>query len=151
MFKINELKEIINLIDQSNIKEFELEYEGQKIKLKKQSEHIIETNSIVRNNNPIMGQSVSIENQVEYIKEIQNKDLVQIKSPMVGTFYKAIAPEKPPFVKIGDKINEDTVVCIIEAMKLFNEIKAEVNGEIVEILVEEGQLIEYGQPLFLVK
>lgn len=144
MFKINELKEIINLIDQSNIKEFELEYEGQKIKLKKQSEQIIETNSNVRN-------TVNTQNQVEYIKETKNDNYTQIKSPMVGTFYKATAPDKAPYVKVGDKVNEDTVVCIIEAMKLFNEIKAEVTGEIVEVLAEEGQLIEYGQPLFLIK
>nr|WP_235048594.1 acetyl-CoA carboxylase biotin carboxyl carrier protein [Geobacillus sp. WSUCF1] len=78
-------------------------------------------------------------------------NLHQITSPMVGTFYAAPAPDKPPYVKPGDKVKKDTVVCIIEAMKLFNEIEAEVDGEIVEVLVQNGQLVEYGQPLFLVK
>lgn len=67
---------------------------------------------------------------------------------MVGTFYASPSPENPAYVKIGDKVSKDSIVCIIEAMKLFNEIEAEVNGEIVEILVENGQLVEYGQPLF---
>lgn len=70
---------------------------------------------------------------------------------MVGTFYASPSPDAEAYVKKGDKVKEDSVVCIVEAMKLFNEIEAEVNGEIVEILVENGQLVEYGQPLFLVK
>jgi acetyl-CoA carboxylase biotin carboxyl carrier protein len=70
---------------------------------------------------------------------------------MVGTFYKAPEPGKPPYVQVGDKVSKNTVVCIVEAMKLFNEIEAEVDGVIVKVLVEDGQLVEYGQPLFLVK
>lgn len=70
---------------------------------------------------------------------------------MVGTFYQAPNPESPAYVKVGDKVGEESIVCIVEAMKLFNEIEAEVKGEIVEILVQDGQLVEYGQPLFLVK
>ncbi len=70
---------------------------------------------------------------------------------MVGTFYQSPSPDADVFVKVGDKVGEETVVCIVEAMKLFNEIEAEVTGEIVEILVKDGELVEYGQPLFLVK
>lgn len=70
---------------------------------------------------------------------------------MVGTFYSSPNPESPAFVKVGDQVSEESIVCIVEAMKLFNEIEAEVTGEIVEILVENGELVEYGQPLFLVK
>lgn len=77
--------------------------------------------------------------------------LHKIVSPMVGTFYRAPAPDAPPFVNPGDRVDEKTVVCIIEAMKLMNEIEAEVKGVIVDVLVENGQLVEYGQPLFLVK
>lgn len=77
--------------------------------------------------------------------------LHKIVAPMVGTFYAAPAPDAEPYVKVGDKVKEDTVVCIIEAMKLFNEIEAECRGEIVKVLVENGQLVEYGQPLFLVR
>ena len=78
-------------------------------------------------------------------------DLHKITSPMVGTFYASPSPDADAYVKAGSKVSKDSIVCIVEAMKLFNEIEAEVNGEIVEILVKNGQLVEYGQPLFLVK
>lgn len=74
-----------------------------------------------------------------------------IKSPMVGTFYRSASPESPPFVEIGAKVEEKTVICIIEAMKIMNEIQAETKGSILEVLVENGQPVEYGQRLFKVK
>jgi len=79
------------------------------------------------------------------------ENLVEIKSPMVGTFYRASSPGGEPYVTVGDKIDPDTVVCIVEAMKVMNEIKAGVSGEIVEILVEDAEPVEFGQVLFLVK
>lgn len=75
---------------------------------------------------------------------------ITIKAPMVGTFYKSPSPEADPYVKVGDKVSSSSVVCILEAMKLFNEIQAETSGEIVEILVEDGDMVEYDQPLFRV-
>lgn len=75
---------------------------------------------------------------------------VEIKSPIIGTFYRKPAPDKPMFVEVGDTVAADSVVCIIEAMKLFNEIESEVSGKIVKILVEDGTPVEFGQPLFLV-
>lgn len=75
---------------------------------------------------------------------------VEIKSPIIGTFYRKPAPDKPMFVEVGDSVTADSVVCIIEAMKLFNEIESEVSGKIVKILVEDGTPVEFGQPLFLV-
>ncbi|WP_017548880.1 acetyl-CoA carboxylase biotin carboxyl carrier protein [Salinicoccus carnicancri] len=74
-----------------------------------------------------------------------------IKAPMVGTFYKAASPEADAYVKVGDKVDNTSVVCILEAMKLFNEIQAEISGEITEILVEDGDMVEYDQPLFRVR
>jgi acetyl-CoA carboxylase biotin carboxyl carrier protein len=76
---------------------------------------------------------------------------IEIKSPMVGTFYRSSSPESPAYVDEGDQVSAETAVCIVEAMKVFNEIKAEVEGTIVSILVENGQTVEYGQPMFLVK
>jgi acetyl-CoA carboxylase biotin carboxyl carrier protein len=76
---------------------------------------------------------------------------LEIPSPMVGTFYRAPGPDAAPFVEVGDRINKSTVVCIVEAMKVMNEIKAEVDGEILEILVQNGEPVEFGQPLFLVR
>lgn len=82
--------------------------------------------------------------------ETAEKEGELIKAPMVGTFYKAPSPESEPFISVGDNVSNDSVVCILEAMKLFNEIQAETSGEIVEILVEDGDMVEYDQPLFRV-
>lgn len=78
-------------------------------------------------------------------------NLLKITSPIVGTFYRSASPEKPPYIKIGDSVDKGSVVCIIEAMKLFNEIESEVKGKIVKVLVEDATPVEYGQPLFLVE
>ena len=77
-------------------------------------------------------------------------NLIQIKSPMIGTFYRSSSPDKPPYIKVGDRVAKGDTVCIVEAMKLFNEIESEVGGKIVKVLVEDAQPIEYDQPLFLV-
>lgn len=171
MFKIQEIREIIRLIDQSSIQEFTYENEGTTISLKKfsqpQQANPVQQMPAAEEQPvqpaapaPVSTANSTVEAPVETKvsekpqQESKTKDeghYVKITSPMVGTFYAAPAPDKPPYVKVGDKVKEDTVVCIIEAMKLFNEIEAEVRGEIVEVLVENGQLVEYGQPLFLVK
>lgn len=162
MFKVYELREIIKLIDQSGINEFELEHEGSKLILKKQSlgqvvPVVTQAPASVQQAVPVSQPAVStqpVESEkpaAEQAPAPVNSNLHPIKSPMVGTFYKAPAPDADPYVKVGDRVHENSVVCIVEAMKLFNEIEAEVKGEIVEILVENGQLVEYGQPLFLVK
>ncbi len=166
MFKMYELREIIKLIDQSSIHEFELEHEGSKVTLKKAHGQVISTIDASVQQLASTVQS-SVTKGLEEEKLVENKlasapiqqaeqktedtNLHQIKSPMVGTFYHASSPDAESYVKIGDKVGENTVVCIVEAMKLFNEIEAEVKGEIVELLVENGQLVEYGQPLFLVR
>lgn len=162
--KIQDLREIIRLIDQSTINEFTYETNETKIKMKKTNneDHVIHT-IVEKENNDIKQQ---VKEELKQTKELTNKvetdevsDApdsqvnydVEIVSPMVGTLYRAASPESDPYVQVGSKVEQDTVVCIVEAMKLFNEIEAEVSGEIVEILVEDGQLVEYGQPLFRVK
>ena len=79
-----------------------------------------------------------------------NKSLLEVKSPIVGTFYRSASPEKPAYVKVGDRIEVGSVVCIVEAMKLFNEIESEISGKVVEVLLEDASPVEYDQPLFLV-
>jgi acetyl-CoA carboxylase biotin carboxyl carrier protein len=81
----------------------------------------------------------------------KDANIHEFKSPMVGTFYRAPSPESPPYVTEGDRVSKEAVLCIIEAMKVMNEIKAEISGEIVEILVENGEAVEFGQPLFLIR
>jgi acetyl-CoA carboxylase biotin carboxyl carrier protein len=157
--KIQEVRELIRLIDQSNIDEFEYEYNGAVVKMKKNNEGVIvkreiaqvESNQLVEPMAPII-ESVSVQEVVkEEVAKIDDANLVKVTSPMVGTFYASPTPDADPYVSIGNKVSANTVVCIVEAMKLFNEIEAEVDGEIVEVLVKNGQLVEYGQPLFLVK
>lgn len=164
--KIQEIREIIKLMDQSSLDEFVFEADGTKLKLKKHAAGTAVVNQSTR--------EVAAEPQVEAPKAVaQAPQTTQtsesqapqaapvaeeasttyktINSPMVGTFYEASSPEAEPYAKVGDKVTASTVVCIVEAMKLFNEIEAEVEGEIVEILVKDGQLVEYGQPLFSIK
>jgi len=84
-------------------------------------------------------------------QESTSKNLIEIKSPMVGTFYRAPSPESPPFVEVGQNLDVGQVVCIVEAMKLMNEIKSEIKGKVIEALVENGHPVEFGQPLFLIE
>lgn len=164
MLKIQEIRELIKLIDQASIDEFSYEHDGSKIKMKKHNGITAVTSYPVEKSvqavpaaQPVVPAAVLEEapavSKVEEAMPTKAADtnLHKIVSPMVGTFYSSPNPESGPYVKVGDKVKPDRVVCIVEAMKLFNEIEAEVNGEIVEILVENGQLVEYGQPMFLVK
>lgn len=164
MLKIQEIREIIKLIDQSSIEEFTYEVDDAKIKLKKsQSSQVVpvqvaEVKEVEAPKVEVAQQQVeqpvteSAKAEVAEAPQVQHDDSVkEIVSPMVGTFYAASSPEVDAYVKVGDQVNAETIVCIVEAMKLFNEIEAEATGEIVEILVKDGQLVEYGQPLFLVK
>lgn len=160
--KIQEIRELIKLIDQSSIDEFSFENDGSKIKLKKHNGFttVVNQPTVIEKHAPAtpVFEALAQTNapkttpvaEVAQAK-IEDANLHKIVSPMVGTFYASPNPESGPYVKVGDKVKLDGVVCIVEAMKLFNEIEAEVSGEIVEILVEDGQLVEYGQPLFLVK
>jgi len=98
---------------------------------------------------PVANTETPSEAEAKSTKE-ETSEYVEIKSPIIGTFYRKPSPDKPVFVEVGDTISSDTVVCMVEAMKLFNEIEAEVSGKIVKILVEDGTPVEFGQPLFLV-
>jgi acetyl-CoA carboxylase biotin carboxyl carrier protein len=95
-------------------------------------------------------QAGSNETKTEKKEESDDSKYITIKAPMVGTFYRKPSPDKPTFVNVGDSVNSDTVVCIIEAMKLFNEIEAEVSGKVVKVLVDDASPIEFDQPLFLI-
>lgn len=163
--KMHEIRELIRLIDESDIQEFELDNEGSKLVIKKavHTEEVVAVpqaermtppavvEEAVQTTSPPAPDSPVVEPTTPTATEAEDKDLHSIVSPMVGTFYRAPAPDAAPYVDVGQQVDEKTVVCIVEAMKLMNEIEAEVRGEIVKVLVENGQLVEYGQPLFLVK
>jgi acetyl-CoA carboxylase biotin carboxyl carrier protein len=163
--KIQEIRELIKLVDQSSIEEFVYEQDGAKVKMKKKGAIAPSQAAVVQPAEHAVLQSVPQAAPVaapaapqapqspaqSEVKAEANESLHKITSPMVGTFYASPSPDAAVYVTAGDKVKKDSVVCIVEAMKLFNEIEAEVSGEIVEVLVQNGQLVEYGQPLFLVK
>ena len=164
MFKLSEIKELVKLIDQTSVQELEIENEGARLHIRKpvktevvnvQAAPITHTYSqppaAVIAPQPAAAPVVQAAAPEAAPAKAPAADLHQIVSPMVGTFYSSPSPDASPFVKAGDRVQEKSVVCILEAMKLMTELEAEVNGEIVEILVANGQLVEYGQPLFLVK
>ena len=161
MFKLSEIKELMKLMDQTSLQELEIENEGTRLFIRKanKTESVFVTAPAATVPvaqavpQPTLQTSTMIEEATltTSSKERDTSGLHTIVSPMVGTFYQSSAPGAAPFVSIGSRVNEKTVCCIVEAMKLMNEIEAEINGEIVDILVDNGQLVEYGQPLFLVK
>jgi acetyl-CoA carboxylase biotin carboxyl carrier protein len=149
---IKEIKELITLMNENDLIELEIEREGTKIRLRKSSagrfEAITEEPGMLQR----VIQISKPEQEFPVKKEEKpEKNLVAIKAPMVGTFYRAAAPDAKPFVEIGQVVEVGQVVCIIEAMKLMNEIKSEVKGKIAEVLVENASSIEYGQVLFMVE
>lgn len=157
---MTELRELADLIDKHGFTDFEFENENIRVRLRKElAPQIVQTVAPVAQT--AVHQPAKNETVVARIPEppphpgakaeseaAADEDLFKITSPIVGTFYGASAPDKPNFANIGDKVSETTVVCIVEAMKLMNEILAETSGEIVKIYVENGQPVEYGQPLF---
>ncbi len=158
-----ELKDIHNLIkfvSKSGVKEVDIEFKEVKIKIKNESEKTIYQQVPVQQvvapvQQPATQTVISEETPtdtpvVETPTTKENSNYVEIKSPMIGTFYRKPGPDKEPFVQVGDEISENSVVCVIEAMKLFNDIEAEVSGKIVKVLVEDASPVEYDQPLFLI-
>jgi len=136
--EFEKLKEFIKFMEENSLCELEIEEEGKRIRLKKFSE-----------NQPVVVSHVSPAIKEE--KETKKEGLIEIKSPMVGTFYRAPSPGAKPYVEVGDTIKPGDVVCIIEAMKLMNEIKAEIGGKISQVLIENGQPVEFGQVLFVLE
>ena len=147
---LKEIKEMINLMNENNLTELEIEREGIKIKISKQSKEQ-KTSKIIPQAEYVVDQTPQIQTEATKKEEKTITNVTEIKSPMVGTLYRAPSPETPPFIELNQNIEIGQVVCIIEAMKLMNEIKSEVKGKIKEILVENGDPVEFGQPLFLIE
>ena len=147
--KIKEIQEIINFIKKSDLDDVSIETENIKIRVKKNNGNFttIEQPKIVKTE--IQPQASPAENKVpeEKKKKTSNNNII-IKSPMIGTFYRSPNPESDPFVNEGDSIKVGQTICIVEAMKLFNDIESEVSGKIVKILVDDNSPVEYDQPLF---
>jgi acetyl-CoA carboxylase biotin carboxyl carrier protein len=151
---LKELKEIIDIVTaKESIEELEIEKSGVRLRIKRASNHAALP---VATAAPPPRASTTIHPALSTVPtpaqiSAESEDVFYIKSPIVGTFYKAPSPTSEPFVTVGDFVEKGSVLCIIEAMKLMNEIESEVAGEIVSVLVESGQPVEYGEKLFAIR
>jgi acetyl-CoA carboxylase biotin carboxyl carrier protein len=147
IFDVKRIRRLIELMNEHELNEIDLRQADQRIRLRKGSEPII---TAAPPRLAVAAASAGGDTAPAAISKVDDKDLAFVKSPMVGTFYPAPSPEAQPFVKVGDHVGPQTTVCVVEAMKVFNEIPAEVSGQIVAVLVENGEPVEFGQPLFKV-
>lgn len=145
-FNLDLLREIISIFEESNVAKMELSTEDFKLKLSKYAETAPSSPP-----SPAPAPTVASQPEAKGEEEKEEDNVHYIRAPMVGTFYRAPAPGAEPFVKEGDRVKKGDVVCIIEAMKIMNEIKSDVDGVIEEVLVENAHPVEYGQPLFKVR
>ena len=147
---IKEIKEMIALMNENGLVELEIEREGMRIRLKKTSSGTEVSSAPIAVEREKGFQQAALKESAETIDKIATKT-IEIKAPMVGTFYRAPSPESPPYVEVGQIIDSGGVICVIEAMKLMNEIKSEIKGKILEILVDNAEPVEFGQPMFLIE
>lgn len=164
-----EIQELIKLIDKSDLSEFRLSTEEMDLVIRTKNyigkgKGMISAPAAVPVQMPapvvaspqaaapaVVSQAAKAAEPEALQEAPSDKKLLEIKSPMVGTFYRSASPDKPPYVKVGDAVQKGSVVCIIEAMKLFNEIESEISGKIVKVMVEDASPVEYDQVLFLVE
>jgi len=155
-----QIQELIKIINKSNIGELSIEDQGFKITIKQKEEAVqnfmaapqqVYAPQPMAAPQPAMAQPQTNGSGGSAPKPAEASNLITIKSPMIGTFYRKASPDKPSLAEVGDEVSPGKVVCIIEAMKLFNEIESEVSGKIVKILVDDATPVEYDQPLFLVE
>jgi len=148
---IKEIKTIIDLMKKNDISVFEIEKEGFRLKLQRGPSGQAAAGALLPT--AVLTKAAATVTEVEpaSTKPIESVPLKEIVSPMVGTFYRAASPDASPFVDVGKTVTEETVVCIIEAMKVMNEIKAETNGVVAEVVAENGKPVQFGQVLFKVR
>lgn len=152
---IKEIQNLIKFVAKSGATEVKLEMEDIKITIKTGGEDRLETTTIVQQHPGIVQSAPVVQAPIVESTEAapaatENDNFITVKSPIIGTFYRKASPDKPVFVEIGQEIKEGDVLCVIEAMKLFNEIESEVQGKILKILVDDSTPVEFDQPLFLV-
>ena len=153
--KLKEIQNLIKFVAKSGASEVKLEMEDVKITIKTSdgSSPIVVQDPVVIPQQPVIQQISQPEPDIPVAvseNSVEDSNLITIKSPIIGTFYRKPSPDKPSFVEVGDAISEGTVLCVIEAMKLFNDIESEFSGKIVKILVDDTSPVEFDQPLFLV-
>jgi acetyl-CoA carboxylase biotin carboxyl carrier protein len=148
IFDVKRIRRLVELMNEHDLAEVDLRQADQRIRIRKGGEPIVTSAPPRSAAAPAAAPAAGGESSGGAAKS--DEGLAMIKSPMIGTFFASSSPESPPFVKVGDHVGPTTTVCIIEAMKVFNEIPAEISGQIVALLVENGEPVEFGQPLFKV-
>jgi acetyl-CoA carboxylase biotin carboxyl carrier protein len=149
IFDVKKVRRLVELMKEHDLAEIDLRQGDQRVRLRRGGEPVITTGGVpMAYASP--GQARGAAEGKSTASASSASDLAVIKSPMVGTFYVASSPDTPPFVKVGDHVGPESIVCIIEAMKVFNEIPAEISGQVAAVLVENGAPVEFGQPLFKV-
>lgn len=156
MDEIEKIKRLVSLMNESDIAELEMEEPDLRVKLKSSSAFKAALHASApapQHAQAADSQTSSLEagDESETAEDVSSEELVEITSPMVGTFYRSPSDGAEPYVTVGSVVEPDTVVCIVEAMKVMNEVKADVSGEVVEILVQNAEPVEYGQELFVLK
>ncbi|HEX7844914.1 MAG TPA: acetyl-CoA carboxylase biotin carboxyl carrier protein [Chitinophagaceae bacterium] len=155
-----QIQELIKMINKSNIGELTIEQKDFRVTIKQKEEHITQVVGAAMQAAPVqvaapqamaVASAPAATGEKPKAAEASASNLLTIKSPMIGTFYRRPSPDKPNFAEIGTEVSPGKVVCIIEAMKLFNEIESEIKGKVVKILVDDASPVEYDQPLFLVE
>ena len=151
---IKEIQQLIKFVAKSGVSEVKIESKDLKLSVKTgKTPSIVQSEPQVVYSAPVHNEPVvelkNLENN-EAVSSEEDEGLITIKSPIIGTFYRKPSPDKPNFVEVGDSISEGSVLCVVEAMKLFNEIESECSGKIVKILVDDASPVEFDQPLFLV-
>lgn len=141
--ELEDLKNLIDLLKDTDISELQIEKEGTKVTIKKRK--------TVTEQVPVQAVPAVQQEKIVIEKEEEREKFTTVVSPIVGTFYKSPSPDSPPFVEEGSRIKKGQVLCIIEAMKLMNEIESEFDGIVKKAIVENGQSVEYGEPLFLIE
>jgi acetyl-CoA carboxylase biotin carboxyl carrier protein len=157
--ELKEIQSLIKFVSESGVDEVDLERKDFKLSIKKVPPTVQAAPQVVHATVPAApvapaapsAPAPAAESKEAAAEAPAASNLVEVKSPMIGTFYRSSSPDKPPFASVGDTISAGDTICIVEAMKLFNEIEAEVSGKIVKVLVENAQPVEYDQPLFLVE
>jgi acetyl-CoA carboxylase biotin carboxyl carrier protein len=152
-FELDLIKSLIDLMNENHLQEIEIDDGEKKIRLKKSNGNILQelnASGVVAPANPILTRGSTQAMAPPSPEKESENNVSRILSPMVGTFYRSPSPEAEPYVEVGDEVHKDMVICVIEAMKVMNEIKAECEGVIKEILVANGEAVEYGEPLFLI-
>jgi len=148
---LDEIKSIIQLMEANKLVEFEYEDDGRRLKLRRAEDRVVTAAMPVAVPASVPMASAVAAAAPAAAPDARPANLTEFKSPLVGTFYRSAKPDSDPFANVGDEVGPEKVLCIIEAMKVMNEIKAEMSGVVREILVKNGQAVEFGEPMFLIE